>query len=181
MNAGQSSSQHEFVPAGRMSRNKKAVLSVGLTVVVGLALAGPSHGQTAPDLGPRVVCGRFSSTVVIGQLHLVAGPFSVGILPAESSDSRPILVAVCAGTGSCHRGRFQPKSTRQPGANVVRKDVMGVSPHDGTRAYAVLCLSDVWRTVELATDLEAIPRDVGNRLLADTGWTPGKHDADAAE
>ncbi len=38
MNAGQSSSQHEVVPAGRMSQNKKAVLLVGLTVVVSLAL-----------------------------------------------------------------------------------------------------------------------------------------------
>ena len=37
MNAGQSSSQHEVVPAGRMSQNKYAVLLVGLTVVVSLA------------------------------------------------------------------------------------------------------------------------------------------------
>ncbi len=37
MNAGQSSSQHEVVPGGRMSQNKYAVLLVGLTVVVSLA------------------------------------------------------------------------------------------------------------------------------------------------
>ena len=38
MNGGQSSSQHEVVPAGRMSQNKYAVLLVGLmTVVVSLA------------------------------------------------------------------------------------------------------------------------------------------------
>lgn len=29
----------------------------------------------------------------------------------------------------------------------------------------------------MATALEDIPRDVGERLLADKGWTPGKHEA----
>jgi hypothetical protein len=37
MNAGQSNSQHEVIPAGRMSQNKRAVLSVVLTVIVSLA------------------------------------------------------------------------------------------------------------------------------------------------
>ncbi len=33
----------------------------------------------------------------------------------------------------------------------------------------------------MATDLEAIPFDVGGRLLAGKGWTPGKHQVEAAE
>lgn len=33
----------------------------------------------------------------------------------------------------------------------------------------------------MATDLEAIPVDVGNRLLTESGWTPGKHKVEAAE
>ncbi len=37
MNAGQSNSQHEVVPAGRLSQYKYAILPVGLTVVVSLA------------------------------------------------------------------------------------------------------------------------------------------------
>ena len=37
MNAGQSNSEHEVIPAGRMSQNKRAVLSVVLTVIVSLA------------------------------------------------------------------------------------------------------------------------------------------------
>ena len=33
----------------------------------------------------------------------------------------------------------------------------------------------------MATDLEAIPVDVGNRLLTESGWTTGKHKVEAAE
>ena len=33
----------------------------------------------------------------------------------------------------------------------------------------------------MATDLEAIPVDVGNRLLSESGWAPGKHKVEAAE
>lgn len=33
----------------------------------------------------------------------------------------------------------------------------------------------------MATDLEAIPFDVGHRLFSERGWTAGKHDAGAAE
>lgn len=37
MNAAQSSTQHDVVPTGRMQPNLRAVLMVGLTVVVSLA------------------------------------------------------------------------------------------------------------------------------------------------
>ena len=61
MNAGQSSSQHEVVPAGRMSQNKYAILSVGLTVVVSLALIVFVRPRVGPWLEVRSAYRNLSS------------------------------------------------------------------------------------------------------------------------
>ena len=61
MNAGQSSSQHEVVPAVRMSQNKRAVLSVGLTVAVSLVAIVFVRPRVGPLLEVRWAYWNLSS------------------------------------------------------------------------------------------------------------------------
>lgn len=62
MNAAESSSEHQAVPAGRMSQNKKAILVVGLTVVVSLALIVFVRPRVGPWLEVRSAYRNLSST-----------------------------------------------------------------------------------------------------------------------
>lgn len=61
MQADPSSSQHEVVRAGRMSQNKKAVLLVGLTVVVSLALIVFVRPRVGPWLEVRLAYRNLAS------------------------------------------------------------------------------------------------------------------------
>ncbi len=78
MNGGQSSSQHEVVPAGRMSQKKYAVLPVGLTVVVILAAIVFVRPRVGPWLEVRSAYRNLSSTDYDARIEAIRRLRSLG-------------------------------------------------------------------------------------------------------